>query len=81
MTLYQNTRKHAKEWKIFNYLFFFNVGEEPTVPFFKRHWALEETDGTIRRFLFGLQKITKDEITFYSFILGPFILSWEKIQK
>ena len=77
--LYKNRNKHAKEWKFFGYMFFFNVADESIVPFLKRRWANEEADGTIREFPFGLQKITKDEITFRSFYVGPFILSWGKI--
>jgi hypothetical protein len=78
MALYKNTNKFAKEFTILNWMFFFNIAEEP-IPFLKRRWAIEESDGTIREFTFGLQKITKKGITFRSFYLGPFILSWGKI--
>ena len=80
MALYQNSRKHAKQWKFFNYLLFFNIAEEPMVPFFSRRWAIEDSDGILREFTFGVQRVSRSGISFYNFHCGPFVFSWGKIR-
>lgn len=78
MTLHKNTNKYAKQFKILNWMFFFNIAEEPTVSFLKRKWAIEESDG-IREFILGLHKNIKKGIVFYSIFVGPFVLSFGRI--
>lgn len=50
------------------------------VPFFSRRWAIEDSDGTLREFTFGVQRVSKSGISFYNFHCGPFVFSWGKIR-
>lgn len=80
MALYQNKHLYAKDFKIFNYMFFFNIAEDPSVPFLKRRWAIEESDRSVREFIFGVQRVSKGGISFHNFHCGPFVFSWGKIR-
>jgi len=75
-------KKNIKELKLWNWLFWFTVCDEP-IPFWKRRWAddVQGRDG-VQRIVSHFQLKTillEGQKPLYGLIVGPFHLAWGKI--